>query len=188
MASFFCCQDGRWSGPGRRQHRPDQAGGDWQCRGWKRIRCAMIGTVERERRGLAGRLPEDGGRVSGERRQRPGFPRGVLLGGVLRGLVMDVDGGGGLTGAVEVWQDAGPRGSKGAWALRSWQGRSLTSAWRSNARASISPYHMNRQSKGIRWMPWRQVPTKDVVHCEKLRRGVCSRKSRGYPNGETRHP
>ena len=112
----------------------------------------------------------------------------ILLADVLRGQVMDVDGGGGLTGAVEVWQDSGPRGSKGAWALRSWQGRSLTSAWRSNARASISPYHMNRQSKGIRWMPWRQVPTKDVVHCEKLRRGVCSRKSRGYPNGETRHP
>jgi hypothetical protein len=25
-------------------------------------------------------------------------------------------------------------------------------------------------------MPWRQVPMKDVVHCEKLRSGVCSRK------------
>ena len=72
--------------------------------------------------------------------------------------------------------------------VRKGAGRSLTSAWRSNARASISPYHMNRQKKGIRWMPWRQVPKKDVVHCEKLRRGVCSRKSRGYPNGETRHP
>ena len=46
----------------------------------------------------------------------------ILLADVLRGQVMDVDGGGGLTGAVEVWQDAGPRGSKGARALRSCRG------------------------------------------------------------------
>ena len=43
----------------------------------------------------------------------------ILLAGVLGGLDMGVDGGGGLTGAVEVWQDSGPRGSKGARALRS---------------------------------------------------------------------
>ena len=49
----------------------------------------------------------------------------ILLADVLRGQVMDVDGGGGLTGAVEVWQDSGPRGSKGAWALRSCAGAQL---------------------------------------------------------------
>ena len=40
---------------------------------------------------------------------------------------------------------------------------------RSNARASISPYHKVSANKGIRWMPWHLVPMKDVVHCEKLR-------------------
>ena len=44
----------------------------------------------------------------------------------------------------------------------------------------------SKASKGIRWMPWRQVPKKDVVHCEKLRRAVCRRTSRRCPNGETR--
>jgi hypothetical protein len=29
---------------------------------------------------------------------------------------------------------------------------------------------------GARWMPWRLVPMKDVVHDEMLRSGVCSRK------------
>jgi hypothetical protein len=40
---------------------------------------------------------------------------------------------------------------------------------KSHARVSISPQNMrSKASKGIRWMPWRQVPMKDVVHCEKL--------------------
>jgi len=35
-------------------------------------------------------------------------------------------------------------------------------------------------------MPWRQVPMKDVVHCEKRWRAVCRRNSQRCPNGETR--
>lgn len=34
-------------------------------------------------------------------------------------------------------------------------------------------------------MPGRQMPMKDVVHCEKPRGAVCKRNIRGYPNGET---
>ncbi len=38
------------------------------------------------------------------------------------------------------------------------------------ARGSTSPYHMlSAVSKSIRGMPGRDVPKKDVVHCEKLR-------------------
>ncbi len=33
----------------------------------------------------------------------------------------------------------------------------------------------NEESKGTRGMPWRLVPKKDVVHCEKLWSGVCTR-------------
>ncbi len=35
-------------------------------------------------------------------------------------------------------------------------------------------------------MPRHQEPKKGAVHCEKPRRVVCRRESRGYPNGETR--
>ena len=34
-------------------------------------------------------------------------------------------------------------------------------------------------------MPWRQMPMKDVVHCEMPRGVVCERYIRGCPNGET---
>ena len=40
-------------------------------------------------------------------------------------------------------------------------------------------------TKGVWWMPWRQVPMKDVVHCDKPREVVCRRYIRGCPNGET---
>ncbi len=39
---------------------------------------------------------------------------------------------------------------------------------------------------GIRWMPRRQMPKKDVVSCDKLR-GVANRLIRRFPNGATRH-
>jgi hypothetical protein len=52
-------------------------------------------------------------------------------------------------------------------------------------RVSCSPYHVGSY-KGLRWMPWCQVPKKDVGHCEKLRVAVNRRLSRRYPNGETR--
>jgi len=42
-----------------------------------------------------------------------------------------------------------------------------------------------KATKGLRWMPWRQVPMKDVGHCEKLRGVVNRRYIRRYPNGET---
>ena len=45
---------------------------------------------------------------------------------------------------------------------------------------------MDKANKSIWGMPWRKVPKKDVVHCEKFRRAVCRRKTRKYPNGETR--
>jgi hypothetical protein len=34
-------------------------------------------------------------------------------------------------------------------------------------------------------MPWRQVPMKDVGHCDKLRLAVNRRLTRRFPNGET---
>ena len=43
----------------------------------------------------------------------------------------------------------------------------------------------NKATKGVRWMPWRQAPKKDVEHCEKPRGAVCRRYIRGCPNGET---
>ena len=43
----------------------------------------------------------------------------------------------------------------------------------------------DKAEKGTRGMPWRQVPMKDVVHCEKRWRVVCRRKSQRSPNGET---
>jgi hypothetical protein len=40
--------------------------------------------------------------------------------------------------------------------------------------------------KSQRWMPWRQMPMKDVGGCEKPRGAVYQALIRGYPNGETR--
>src|SRR3990172_5554176 len=42
-----------------------------------------------------------------------------------------------------------------------------------------------KATKGVRWMPWRQAPMKDVEHCDKPRGAVCRRYIRGCPNGET---
>jgi hypothetical protein len=41
-------------------------------------------------------------------------------------------------------------------------------------------------TKSLWWMPWRQVPMKDVGHCDKPRGAVNRRYIRGFPNGETR--
>ena len=41
-------------------------------------------------------------------------------------------------------------------------------------------------TKSQRWMPWRQVPMKDVGGCEKPRGAVYQALIRGSPNGETR--
>jgi hypothetical protein len=46
-----------------------------------------------------------------------------------------------------------------------------------------------RSYKGLWWMPWRQMPTKDVGHCEKLRGAVYRRRSvdirMGKPAGDS---
>ena len=39
--------------------------------------------------------------------------------------------------------------------------------------------------KSQRWMPWRQMPMKDVGGCEKPRGAADQALIRGYPNGET---
>ena len=44
---------------------------------------------------------------------------------------------------------------------------------------------MEEATKGVRGMPRRQAPMKDVEHCEKPRGAVCRRYIRGCPNGET---
>jgi hypothetical protein len=41
-------------------------------------------------------------------------------------------------------------------------------------------------TKSQRWMPWRQMPMKDVGGCEKPRGAVYQALIRGSPNGETR--
>ena len=41
-------------------------------------------------------------------------------------------------------------------------------------------------TKSQRWMPWRQMPMKDVGGCEKLREAADQALIRRYPNGETR--
>jgi hypothetical protein len=54
-----------------------------------------------------------------------------------------------------------------------------------NASSQFRKY-MDQATKGVRWMPWRQEPKKDVDGCEKPRGAVIKRYIRGYPNGETR--
>jgi hypothetical protein len=44
----------------------------------------------------------------------------------------------------------------------------------------------SQAKKGQRWMPWRQMPMKDVGGCEKPRGAADQALIRGYPNGETR--
>jgi len=39
--------------------------------------------------------------------------------------------------------------------------------------------------KGLRWMPWRQEPKKDVAGCDKPRGAAKQASIRGYPNGVT---
>ena len=58
----------------------------------------------------------------------------------------------------------------------------------------VSVSHEEKATKGVQGMPWRQVPKKGVVHCDKLRSGVCSREQPeisewGNPTGVIpRHP
>ena len=54
-----------------------------------------------------------------------------------------------------------------------------------NSIASASIYN-SQVMKGLRWMPWRQEPMKDVSGCEKLRGAAERALIRRCPNGETR--
>ena len=62
-----------------------------------------------------------------------------------------------------------------------------------NCRASTSIYISSKSArrnsqaiKSQRWMPWRQMPMKDVDGCEKPRGAAYQALIRGYLNGETR--
>ena len=66
-----------------------------------------------------------------------------------------------------------------------------TSVLKEVAPCSSSPEEESRSvrfqvTKSQRWMPWRQVPMKDVGGCEKPRGAVYQALIRGSPNGETR--
>ena len=56
-----------------------------------------------------------------------------------------------------------------------------------NCRASTSIKNNFQATKSQRWMPWRQMPMKDVDGCEKPRGAAYQASIRGCPNGETHH-
>jgi hypothetical protein len=58
------------------------------------------------------------------------------------------------------------------------------SSRRRKRRESKSPHHVREATKGLRWMPWRQVPKKDAGHCEKPREAVYRRRSEGIRMGK----
>jgi hypothetical protein len=47
-----------------------------------------------------------------------------------------------------------------------------------------SPHHEKEATKGLRRMPWCQMPKKDVGHCEKPRGAVNRRRSGGIRMGK----
>src|SRR5437588_11478960 len=54
-------------------------------------------------------------------------------------------------------------------------------------KVNVSTCKKNSQAtKSQRWMPWRQMPMKDVDGCEKPRGAAYQASIRGSPNGETR--
>ncbi len=55
----------------------------------------------------------------------------------------------------------------------------------SKTKISIRPYPESKATKSTRRMPWRKVPKKDVVGCDKPRGAVSRRYIRGFPNGVT---
>ncbi len=73
-----------------------------------------------------------------------------------------------------------------ACARRSSAARVLTRWLRTAERARASRTKNSQATKSQRWMPWRQMPMKDVGGCEKPRGAVYQALIRGYPNGETR--
>ena len=65
----------------------------------------------------------------------------------------------------------------------------LIGALRTAERARASSKQCKKKSQAMksqRWMPWRQMPMKDVGGCEKPRGAADQALIRGYPNGETR--
>ena len=67
------------------------------------------------------------------------------------------------------------------WTCRVGPPRSLRTTERARASSNYS-----QATKSQRWMPWRQMPMKDVGGCEKPRGAADQASIRGYPNGETR--
>jgi hypothetical protein len=75
-----------------------------------------------------------------------------------------------------------------------WMPRVAECGWsqrplRTEERARASRKQCKKYSQAIksqRWMPWRQMPMKDVGGCEKPRGAVDRASIRGCPNGETR--
>ena len=63
-------------------------------------------------------------------------------------------------------------------------GGARASLARRKRRASRSPHHVREATKGLRWMPWRQTPTKDAGHCEKPRGAVYRHRSEGIRMGK----
>ena len=64
--------------------------------------------------------------------------------------------------------------------------RPLRTAERARASLKETVQVNSQATKSQRWMPWRQMPMKDVGGCEKPRGAVDQALIRGYPNGETR--
>ena len=62
----------------------------------------------------------------------------------------------------------------------------LRTAERARASLYVSKKKNSQAMKSQRWMPWRQMPMKDVDGCEKPRGAAYQASIRGYPNGETR--
>ena len=70
---------------------------------------------------------------------------------------------------------------------RSSSARGLLRWLRTAERARASRTKNNSQAtKSQRWMPWRQMPMKDVDGCDKPRGAAYQASIRGSPNGETR--
>jgi hypothetical protein len=48
----------------------------------------------------------------------------------------------------------------------------------------FSASRVNQATKGLRWMPWRQMPMKDVGHCDKPRGAVYRLRSGDFRMGK----
>ena len=63
--------------------------------------------------------------------------------------------------------------------------RGIGRAHLENSIAANTVFFIDQETKGTRWMPWRQEPKKDVGGCEKPGGGADHPLIPGCPNGET---